>query len=162
MIGFPPGRLFGILRQFSPIGPDDTPFLVEFVQDHHVGRCLDDPAGPEIMQNDARESLRIAGGNGIVGERGRDHSISLCRYVRRECLAPQSCIRWLLGRSQTIGYRRLRVVCESGVRVSGTLYSQETMDCAPFPWTPAPAPLAGSQFPEISCLGAGAGLSLRL
>ena len=39
----------------------------------------------------------------------------------------------------------------------GTLYSHEPMDIAPFPWIPAPGPLAGTQTPEISCLGAGAG-----
>ena len=68
------------------------------------------------MQNDSREPLRITGRDGIVGERGGDHSISLSRNMRQERFPAQSGVRRLLCRLQAIGYRCLWVVCVSSIR----------------------------------------------
>src|ERR1700680_4051756 len=62
-----PGRVLGILRQISPIGPDLAPAVLKFIQDHYVGWGLQDFACPEIMQIDAREATWITLENRIIG-----------------------------------------------------------------------------------------------
>src|SRR6267154_640050 len=62
----PPPWLFNVFGKVSPVGPYDSPFLVKQVQNDDVFRSLHDPARPEIMQNDAREPLRITTGHWII------------------------------------------------------------------------------------------------
>ena len=62
-----PGRVLGILRQFSPIGPDLSPAMLKFIQDHYVSWSLQDFARSEIMQIDAREATWITLENRIIG-----------------------------------------------------------------------------------------------
>src|SRR5579863_589352 len=51
---------FRIFGEFSPIGPDDPPYLRIFVQDHHLYRGLEDLSGSELVEILARHSLGIA------------------------------------------------------------------------------------------------------
>src|SRR5260370_15254941 len=66
------------------------PFLVEFVQDHHVLRRLYDPAGSEIVKNNAWKSLRIAPGHRIIRQCRRHLRHSERRLMGHEGLPSQS------------------------------------------------------------------------
>src|SRR5207247_1277596 len=80
----PPPRLVKYFRKRPAIGPDRAPLLVELVQDDHVLGRLDNPARPEVMEDDAGEALRIAPGHRIVGQRGWHHRHTEGRLVRHE------------------------------------------------------------------------------
>src|SRR3984893_5361548 len=88
-IGRAPGRVRGILWKLPAIGPDNAPFLIEFVKDHHVLRSLYDPACSEVVKNNARKALRITAGHRVVRQCGGNLRHSKGRLMSHECLAAQ-------------------------------------------------------------------------
>src|SRR5262249_7532495 len=91
-----------------------SPLLVEQIKDDNIFRSLDDPGRPVVVQNDARESLRIATGYPVIRQSGRnlcDPERGLIRQKRFAALGSERqlvfrlSVRWHLLRASGIDAR---------------------------------------------------------